>query len=178
MSQRKEQVRSVGLLLRDSSGNMFVIRELYQKLHFGKEEGDLSFPWETWESGDKVDGDALNRLLLQEVNKKPIRISPPKFFKSFILHFPGHEVEARIYTADFIDGPDDWLVGSAVDEGEIAVAHDGLLVNRGWVSPIILQKGKAGRCRGGVQEILDAYVAKVTHDLSLTAPDPYMMAPA
>jgi hypothetical protein len=61
------RVESVALLLTNSRGELFLIRELINKPEIGKRWGDLSVPWETKLPGEG-DLEALARLLTEEVD--------------------------------------------------------------------------------------------------------------
>lgn len=149
-----QKVTSVALVLFSQGGEIFVTRELNEKLHIGKKYGDLSFPWETRENGE-TDESVLLRLVEEEIDRtRSLVMSPPVCLGTY----PVHETEAVAYAARYMSGPRS-LVGSAVRAGEIQVAHDGLLIHWGWVNPhILLQKM---RYRDGVREIVEAYLKSV-----------------
>lgn len=147
------KITSVALLLVSQRGEIFVVKELNEKLPYGKKYGDLSFPWETRER-EEADDSVLTRLIEEEIDRTmTVKMSPP----ACIGKFPVHNTEATAYVARYVSGPK-IFIGSAVSTGEIAIAHDHdtLLVNWGWVNPGILLRHF--RIRDGVQEIVNAYL--------------------
>jgi hypothetical protein len=75
----------IALLLLNTEGKLFCVKELIAKESIGKRVGDYSFPWETQERGES-DEATLTRLMQEEVHGyQPIQTSQPKLLGEFMV---------------------------------------------------------------------------------------------
>lgn len=115
-------LRSVALLLFNSEGKLYCIRELIDKPEIGKRAGDYSVPWETLEPNE-ADASGLERVMREEVHAAdPIKLSPFEYlgeievvagakaniYRSFLseensMPFKGSEAETEFIPLGFQD---------------------------------------------------------------------------
>lgn len=128
----------VALLLLNTEGKIFCVKELIAKESIGKRIGDYSFPWETQEEGES-DAETLKRLMREEVHgSETIQTSKPQLLGEFTVT-PG--TVARVYTALFVAGPE-----------KLFGLHEGIEVTAlGWQTKEVL----LSHCRAGVRQALD-----------------------
>lgn len=136
---REDQVQSVALLLVDSVGRLYCVRERQANAKYGKRAGDYSFPWETREP-DEPFILTLHRLLNEEVDGSGlIEITPPNFLGTV----PVHDTEAHVYHSSFLGGPPN-----------MCGRHAGIEIDAiGWQTREFL----LSRCRDGVPAVLAAW---------------------
>lgn len=139
-SLAEEETCGVALLLFNTEGKIFCVKELIEKEVIGKHRGDYSFPWETKQGGES-DEETLKRLLEEEVHgEAAVEISSPEYVGAFTV-VPG--TQARIYQAWFLQGP-------SILKG----LHEGIEVEAlGWQTKEFL----LSHCRTGVERALELF---------------------
>lgn len=135
------RVHSVALLLTNSEGLLYCVRELKPKPEIGKIPGvkERSFPWETVEPDEFTLG-TLGRLVREEIDRTDrIEFLPPVW----IGDVPVYDTLAHVYQASFVSGPENMRGIDAGSEIEPL----------GWQTREFLLE----RCRDGVPEVLQLW---------------------
>lgn len=142
-------VHSVALLLTNSSGLVYGVRELLLKEALGKIPGikDYSFPWETRNPKERILL-TLHRLIREEIDATDrVEIS----FPVYIGHVPVYDTTAHVFLSSYLGGPENMRGSDAGVEIEPL----------GWCEREFL----LARCRDGVPEVFklwDEYRAAVS----------------